>query len=70
MGREDDAYRVKVMSPPVDGKANKALIELLAKRLDIPRRSIEITSGKRSKLKTLLIRGLTMKEIRQRLDED
>ena len=70
IGRESDAYKVKVTSPPVGGKANKALIELLAKSLGRPKRSIEITSGKSSRLKTVLIRGLSMKEIRERMERE
>ena len=40
MGRDNDVFKVKVTSPPVDGLANKALIELLAKSLRIPKGSI------------------------------
>ncbi|NIR15030.1 MAG: DUF167 domain-containing protein, partial [Desulfobacterales bacterium] len=45
------------------GKANKALIELLAKRLGIAKRRIEITSGKSSGLKTIRISGLSLEDL-------
>jgi len=63
IGKEGDTFKVKVTSPPVDGKANRALIELLAKRLGLPKSGIKIISGKRSKLKTVRIYGLSLKEI-------
>ena len=69
IGKEGDVFKVKLTSPPVEGKANKALIELLAKRLKIAKGRIEIISGKRSKLKSILIHGLTLEEITQSLNK-
>lgn len=63
IGKEGDTLKVKVTSPPVDGKANEALIELLAKRLGVSKSNIKIISGRRSKLKTVQICGLSQKEI-------
>ena len=63
IGKEGDVFKVKLTSPPAEGKANKALIELLAKRLRIAKGRIEIISGKRSRLKSILIHGLTLEEI-------
>ncbi|UCB47968.1 MAG: DUF167 domain-containing protein [Deltaproteobacteria bacterium] len=62
---EGDLFKVKLTSPPVEGKANIALIELLAKRLGIAKKRIEIVSGKHSKLKSVLIHGLTLEKITQ-----
>jgi uncharacterized protein (TIGR00251 family) len=67
MGRDNDVFKVKVTSPPVDGLANKALIELLARSLRIPKGSIEIISGKSSRLKSVRIHGLSGKEINRLL---
>ena len=63
IGREGDLFKVKLTSPPVGGKANKALIELLAKRLGIAKKRIEITSGKSSGLKTIRISGLSLEDL-------
>jgi uncharacterized protein (TIGR00251 family) len=63
IGKEGDTLKVKVTSPPVDGKANEALIELLAKRLGVSKSNIKIISGRRSKLKTVQICDLSQKEI-------
>ena len=68
IGKEGDVFKVKVTPPPVDGKANKALIALLAKRLGLPKRDIKIVSGKSSRLKTIRISGLPQKEILALLD--
>jgi uncharacterized protein (TIGR00251 family) len=63
IGIEDDTYRVKLTAPPVEGKANKALIELLARRLGIGKGRVEIVSGSRSRLKTVRIYGLSAEEV-------
>lgn len=49
--------KVRVSLPPEDGKANKALVALLAKALDIPKSSIRIAAGETSRLKTIEIDG-------------
>jgi uncharacterized protein YggU (UPF0235/DUF167 family) len=49
---------VRVSTPPVDGAANRALIELVADRLGVPKSSICITSGSSSRLKVLEVVGL------------
>ncbi len=63
MGREEGVLKVKLTAPPVDGKANKALKEFLAKRLGLPKSDVEIVSGERSRLKSILIHGLSPKEV-------
>jgi uncharacterized protein (TIGR00251 family) len=63
IGKEGDLFKVKLTSPPVGGRANRALIEVLSKKLKMPKGSIEITSGKRSRLKTVRIQGLTSKQV-------
>jgi len=49
--------KIAVTVVPEDGKANKAVIALLAKRLKLPKSAIEIASGHTSRRKTLLIDG-------------
>ncbi|MGD9076528.1 MAG: DUF167 domain-containing protein [Desulfobacteraceae bacterium] len=68
IGKEGDVFKVNLTSPPVEGKANKALIELLAKRLRIAKGRIEIISGKSSRLKTVRISGLSLEDITQVLN--
>ena len=63
LDKQGPIYRVKVTAPPVEGLANDALIELLAKRLKIPKRDLKIQSGQRSRLKSVRVRGLSSDEI-------
>ena len=63
VGRENNRLKVKVTSPPVDGEANKALIQLLAKTLGVSKGRVEIIEGKSSRLKTIRIYGLSEKDI-------
>ena len=67
-GRENDVYKVKLTDPPVEGRANKALIAFLAEKLGVPKRDIEMVSGKTGRLKTIRIRGLAAVEIAQALE--
>lgn len=69
VGCEGDYYKVKVTAPPIEGKANKALIQLLAKKLHVPKGHIEIISGKRSRLKSIRIEGLSQEELTRALEE-
>ena len=67
-GKEKDIYRVKITDPPVEGKANKALIALLAEKLGIAKRDIEITAGKTSRMKTVRVQGMSEVAITQALE--
>ena len=53
--KSEDIIKVKITSPPVDGKANKALIEYLSKSFKIPKTSFKIIKGETSKDKTLMV---------------
>ena len=54
--KTDDGIKVKITAQPVDGKANKALIEFLSKEFKIPKTSIQIVKGLTGKEKTLLFK--------------
>lgn len=54
-GEHDQALRVRLHAPPVDGKANLALIAWLAECLDIAKRDVELVRGQTSKRKQLRI---------------
>ncbi len=51
VGRELGILKVKLAAPPIDGKANEALIKLLAEQYDIPKSMIRIVKGQTSKTK-------------------
>ena len=54
-----DAVKVRIRCAPVDGKANKELIETLAEAFDLPKSAVIFKSGETSKTKRILLRGLT-----------
>lgn len=53
--KSEGVIKVKITSPPVDGKANKTLIEYLSKNFKIPKTSFKIIKGETSKDKTLMV---------------
>lgn len=53
----DEEYKVWITAPPVDGKANKSLIEILAGYFNVSKGNIEIVGGKTSKIKIVDILG-------------
>lgn len=55
VGEENGILKVKVRSPPEDGKANSALIEVLSKHFEVPKRCIIIQSGHTSRIKHVII---------------
>ena len=55
---ENDYLKIKIMAPPIENRANKALIELLSKALKIAKSNIKILKGELNKEKTLLISGI------------
>jgi uncharacterized protein (TIGR00251 family) len=64
---DEGSIRARLTAPPVDGAANAALIELLSKQLDLPRRNIEIVRGATGRQKIIEIAGLTLEEVEQRI---
>lgn len=56
--KEGDPWIVYLTAPPVDGKANKALIDFLAGELDVAKSRIEVIKGLKSRHKTIMIEGL------------
>ena len=66
-GKRGDSILVRLAAPPVEGAANDALVELLAKTLGRPRRDIAIVSGHRSRDKRVSIDGMTDAELSARL---
>ena len=66
-GMRDGVLQVKLAAAPVEGAANAALIDLLSRQLRIPKRSVRIVTGERSRTKTLEISGLADEEVHSRL---
>ncbi len=54
-GLHDGALRVRLAAPPIDGRANEALVAWLAKSLGVPRRDVEVLRGESSRRKQVAI---------------
>ena len=67
-GMLGDRLKVAVAAPPEGGKANKAVCELLAKVLGVSKSAVGIASGHGQPRKTVLAAGLTVDQVRVRLD--
>ncbi|HKG44349.1 MAG TPA: DUF167 domain-containing protein [Gaiellaceae bacterium] len=68
-GRHGEAWKVRVAAPPERGRANDALLDLLAERLELPRRSLSIVSGHGARDKIVLMEGIDRAESERRLEE-
>ena len=62
-GLVGDALKVRIRSAPVDGKANKELVETLADAFGLPKSRVVFKSGETSKTKRLLLRGIGAAEV-------
>ena len=62
-----DAVKVRVRSAPVDGKANKELMEVLSDAFGLPKSAVSFKGGETSKTKRVLLRGVTKEAILSRL---
>ena len=65
VGREGDAVKVRLNAPPVDGKANEALVKFLAASFGVSLRQVEIVAGVTSRHKVVRITGVTAKQLEE-----
>ena len=70
VGFKEGVLYVKVIALPQKGQANRALLELMAQMLGIPKGAIDIIRGQSSRNKVIAIQGLTSKEVREILGQD
>jgi uncharacterized protein YggU (UPF0235/DUF167 family) len=59
---------VRVAAPPERGRANEALVGLLASALDVPKGSVQVVGGQRARAKLVEVDGLTPGEVERRLE--
>jgi uncharacterized protein len=67
-GIHDSALKISLTTPPVDGRANEALIGFLAEQLKIPKARIALLTGQTSRTKTLRVTGKSAAEVQAALD--
>jgi uncharacterized protein (TIGR00251 family) len=62
--------KIAVQAPPVEGRANSALIEFLAERFGVARSHVELVSGELSRSKVFLVRGVSLDRAEKLLEAD
>ena len=60
--------KIALQAPPIEGRANEALVHFLAAMFDIPRARVELLSGELSRSKVFLLRGVTEEQARTVLE--
>ena len=68
-GVREGVLEVSLGSPPVEGRANKALVEFLSKRLGVRKSAVSIVGGERSRNKVILIEGLSEDDVKRMLSD-
>ena len=68
-GAVGEALKPSLTAPPVDGKANHAVIDFFTGLFEIPRSSVTIASGATSKQKVIRITGVPVETVQRRLKE-
>jgi uncharacterized protein (TIGR00251 family) len=68
LGMEGGVLRARVSAPPVDGKANRALCRLIAKRAGVAPSRVSIVRGERSRDKVVRVEGLEPRALEKALE--
>lgn len=68
-GRHGDGWKVRVSAPPEDGRANDAVLDLLAERVGLSRRALSIVSGQKGRDKVVEMTGIDEAEAERRLNK-
>ena len=67
MGERDGAVLIRISAPPVDGKANAALITFVAKTVGVPKGAVTIVRGETSRNKVIRVAGRAAADVRAAL---
>ncbi len=62
-GLHGEALKIRLAAPPVDGKANTALVAFVAELLQLPRAAVSLKSGQTSRQKVLRVEGVDEKRL-------
>ena len=68
VGRHGDALKIRLAAPPVDGKANAALLEFIAEKLGVAKGAVTLKSGQTSRRKVVEIAGAAADKVGGLLD--
>jgi len=67
-GPHGDALKIRLAAPPVDGKANAALLEFIAAKVGVGRTAVELVSGQTSRAKRVRVAGVAPEAARAALE--
>lgn len=67
-GEYQGALKVRLTAPPVDDRANAALVRLLAARLNVPKSAVRIVAGEKSRMKRVEIAGVSRAHVTELAD--
>jgi hypothetical protein len=67
VGRHGDGWKARIAAAPERGRANDALVALLAETLDVPRKRVRVVGGHTSRRKVVEVEGVEAIEIARRL---
>ncbi len=67
VGEFGDALKVALTAPPIEGRANEAVLAFFAEFLNVPRSSVTIAAGQSSRNKVIRVAGVTAAQVEQRL---
>lgn len=59
--------KIRVAAPPVDGRANVALLEFMSSQLGVQKRDVRIVAGARSRAKRIVVHGVSVEAVRAAL---
>jgi uncharacterized protein (TIGR00251 family) len=68
-GTVGDSLKVSLSAPPLDGRANAAVVEFFSEILSVPRSAVQVVAGERSRNKIVRIAGCSGAEVQRRLRE-
>ena len=69
VGFKEGILNIRIAAPPVEGKANEALVKFLSAQLDISKSRLSIEKGLTGKTKTVIIRGLSQSQAVRQLEK-
>lgn len=69
VGRHGDAVKIRVAAPPEKGRANEALVAVLAEAFGVPEKQVTVVSGQASRSKRFRIDGIEPDTVAHRLDQ-
>jgi uncharacterized protein (TIGR00251 family) len=62
-----EALKISLSAPPLDGRANAALVEFFSEVLAVPRSAVQVVSGERSRNKLIRIAGWSSSDVQRKL---